>query len=191
MAKVNRFSKGFKKNKVMLSSISLSNGKFRASSLTNKRYATESAVQNLQIRGLMPEHNGQPTTDRMAYEMMHALGYTIETQQENLSLIEENNITIEHENNYTFPTMNMVTKNISMIESFPNECDSIYQADENPPDSLQRVGDVIPIAVAETLDLVSSGFAIACGGMQNTKIGSTTRYFNNQEVGEALKKVRR
>lgn len=191
MPKFNRLSKNFKKTKIIMSSITLSNNEFKPAALTRKRYVTDRAATNLQVRGLMPEFNAQLTTDRMALEMMHAIGYTIETQQQDLSMLDENNMVVEHENNYTFPTMNMVTKNISMIQSFPNECDSIYQVDDNPPDSLQTVPGPISLQDAETLDLVSSGFAIANGGIRNTKISHTTRYFDNQQVSEAFKKVKK
>ena len=90
MARVNRFSKDFKKLKLQLSTITLSKGQFQAASLTQNRYVIERACENLQERGLMYKHGAQPTTDRMAFELMCTLGYRVETSQQNYSLLDEN-----------------------------------------------------------------------------------------------------
>jgi hypothetical protein len=73
------------------------------------------------------------------------------------------------------------------MQSFPNECDPIYQMDDNLPDSMQEVGNFIPLKMAETLDLVSSGYSIGNVGMQVTPAGTTSRYFNNQQVSSVVK----
>jgi hypothetical protein len=186
MAKINRQSKSFKKRKITLSAISMSNGKFQALGATPKRYTTERATANLQKRGLMPEINMQPSTDRMAFEMMHAVGYTVEVGQQNLTLVDSSpNQIVEVALNYTTPDISILEQNMSIMQSFPNECDPIYQMDDNLPDSMQQVGNFIPIEMAQTLDLVSSGYSIGNVGMQNTPAGNTSRYFNNQEVSAA------
>tara|TARA_R110002074_G_scaffold253452_4_gene425524 strand:- start:96 stop:680 length:585 start_codon:yes stop_codon:yes gene_type:complete len=192
MAKINRRSKQFKRNKIAMSSLSLSNGEFKPLGVTPKRYAIERASDNLRMRGYMPEKTVKPTTDRMAFEMMHAIGYTIEVGQQDLTLIDE---TPEEpqlfETNYTATEegMNMVTQNIDMLKSFANQNDPIYQTDDNPPFSLQTQGNFIPLGVAETLDLVSSGRVLGSTGMRPTKLLQTSRYFNNQEVSQTAKRM--
>jgi hypothetical protein len=191
MAKHNRLSKEFKKNKVALSAISMSDGRFQSIATTQKRYVTGRATAVLQKRGLMPEINLRVSTDRMAFEMMHAVGYTVETGQQNLTLIDNspNNIA-EVSLNYTTPDMNILEQNLNIMQSFPNASDPIYQMDDNLPDSMQQVGNFIPIEMAQTLDLVSSGHSIGNVGMQITPMGNTSRYFNNQEVSNAIKSLK-
>jgi hypothetical protein len=191
MAKTNRLSKSFKKKKIALSAISMSDGKFQAIGTTPKRYTTERASATLQKRGLMPETNMRVSTDRMAFEMMHAVGYTVEVGQQNLTLIDGSpNKMAEVSLNYTTPDMNILEQNINIMQSFPNECDPIYQMDDNLPDSMQQVGNFIPIEMAQTLDLVSSGYSIGNVGMQITPAGNTSRYFNNQEVSNVVKSLK-
>lgn len=166
----------------------MSDGKFQSMDTTPKRYVTERASTNLQKRGLMPEINVPASTDRMALEMMHAVGYTVEAGQQDLTLVDNSpNKIAEVSLNYTTPDMNILEQNLNIMQSFPNECDPIYQMDDNLPDSMQQVGGFISIEMAQTLDLVSSGFSIGNVGMQITSIGSTSRYFNNQEVSSAIK----
>jgi len=145
---------------MLLSSISMSDGKFQSLNGPAKRYTTERASATLQKQGLMPEINMRATTDRMAFEMMHAIGYTVEVGQQNLTLVDDSpDQIVEVALNYTTPSINILEQNISIMQSFPSECDPIYQMDDNLPDSMQQVGDFIPLKMAETLDLVSSGFA--------------------------------
>jgi hypothetical protein len=188
MAEINRLSKSFKKGKIALSSISMSDGKFQSIGTTPKRYVTERATSTLQKRGLMPEINMRSSTDRMAFEMMHAVGYTVEVGQQNLTLIDDSPDKVSEVSlNYTTPDMNILEQNINIMQSFPSECDPIYQMDDNLPDSMQEVGNFIPLKMAETLDLVSSGYSIGNVGMQVTPAGTTSRYFNNQQVSSVVK----
>jgi len=191
MAKIDRFSKSFKKNKILLSSISMSEGKFQSLNGTNKRYVTERASATLQKQGLMPEINTNVSTDKIAFEMMHAIGYTVEVGQQNLTLVDDSpNQIVEVALNYTAPSINILEQNMSIMQSFPSECDPIYQMDDNLPDTMQQTGYFIPLKMAETLDLVSSGFAFGNVGMKVTPIGSTSRYFNNQQVSIAIKSLK-
>ena len=191
MAKINRLSQRFKKKKILLSSISMSDGEFHSMDTAPKRYVTERASGNLQKRGLMPEINMQASTDRVAFEMLHAVGYTVEVGQQDLTLVDNSpNKIAEVSLNYTTPDMNILEQNLNIMQSFPNECDPIYQMDDKLPDSMQQVGNFIPVEMAQTLDLVSSGFSIGNVGMQITPIRTTSRYFNNQEVSRAIKELK-
>ena len=191
MAKTNRLSKSFKKKKIALSAISMSDGKFQVIGTAPKRYTAERASATLQKRGLMPETNMRVSTDRMAFEMMHAVGYTVEVSQQNLTLIDDSPDKVSEVSlNYTTPDMNILEQTINIMQSFPNECDPIYQMDDNLPDSMQEVGNFIPLKMAETLDLVSSGYSIGNVGMQITPAGNTSRYFNNQEVSNVVKSLK-
>jgi hypothetical protein len=194
MANIERSSKQFKKTKVAMSSLSLSNNRFQPLGITPKRYKIERASDNLRMRGFMPQKTVNPTTDRMAFEMMHAIGYTIEVGQQDLTLIDESPEKPQlFETNYTAPAkeMNMVTQNIAMTTSFSNQNNPIYQTDDNPPFNLQTQGNFIPLEMAETLDLVSSGCSLGSTGMRPTKLLQTSRYFNNQEVTQTAKRVNR
>ena len=193
MAGVDRSSKNFKYIKIMASAITMSNGKLEPSAMiTPKRAGSTRASATLQKMGYMPEITEKVSTDRLAFEMLHAIGYTVEVGQQNLTLVDNSPNKLEEISlNYTTPDMNILEQNLNIMQSFPNECDPIYQMDDNLPDSMQQVGNFIPLQTAQTLDLVGTGYVFGALGLSQTPVGQTSRYFNNKDVSTALKRIKR
>ena len=141
--------------------------------------------------------------------MMHAIGYTIEVGEENETLLASDGLMSHHEyseglmshHEYSegimsqtggqgYPIM-ILEQNMDIMASFPNTHDPIYQMDDNLPTSLQSSTLYISRKMAETLDLVTSVATLGTHGLSPSRVGQTSRYFNNTEVAAAARGLKR
>jgi len=189
-----RGTKEFKSMKLRMSSHSLTNGESTSLLSTPMRYTTARAADALHKLGYMESPKKKLSTDRMAFETMYAIGYTVEVGDANYSLVDSQtddelieNPNISNEQQLS----NLENKNIEMTDQFPNECDPIYQADDVRPESLRNETGFRDMNEVHAVDLVSSGYALGNVGLVHTDSNHTTKYFNNQAIDSALKELNR
>ena len=207
----NRFSSKFKKTKIGLSSISLSQGRLKSMTSTPQRHIAQRASENLNVRGIMPDVLLGASTGRIAFDMMHAIGYTIEVGEENETLLAFDGLMSHHEysegliykvfeDSWPLDIMSQTgliykafedSWPLDIMASFPNTHDPIYQMDDNLPTSLQSSTLYISRKMAETLDLVTSVATLGTHGLSPSRVGQTSRYFNNTEVAAAARGLKR
>ena len=187
----------FKKMKLSMSSKKISkDGSVTDMSQLKKRATIQRASQVLNHSGLMdssalPNATG---TERYANDLLNAMGYSVQVQQQEYTLVSSQidfepilNPSIADE----IPSIYLNNHPMEIIKSFPNPFDPIYTPDEDQPSLLQPHISVMDAATAATLDLVNTANVFANMGLMQTKPTSTSRYFNNREVGIALKATKR
>ncbi len=187
-----RHTSAFRKMKLSLSSIKVKKDGtvMRTRGGTQKRAAIQRASQVLVENGMMP---AAPTpnnmdTERYAQEMLTAMGYTVEIQQEGYTLV-DSQLDFEPLPGFPkqIPEVFLNNQAIEMVKSFPNPCDPIYTPDENMPTSLQGNLSYISPEVAASLDLVNTANVFSSMGLDKTPSRLTSRYFENSSVNSALK----
>lgn len=189
-----RGSQDFKLMKLRMSGHSFTKGQSTDMLQTPMRYTTNKASAALNKLGYMKEPRDGVSTDQMAYEMMHAIGYTVKVGNPDYSLVnsQTDDELVENPNISNEQQMaSLENENVEMTDQFPNECDPIYQPDDSRPESLRENAAFRDLDEVRAIDLVGTGFAFGNLGLLKTKPNQTSRYFNNQDIGSALKTLNR
>jgi hypothetical protein len=168
MAGRHRFTNSGIAAKLTKSTKTLQKGHFHDMTNMPRRNVALKTCGALQELGYMAQTTSNDSTQRIFYEMFHSLGYTIETSQQNFSLIDEATIL-----NY-------------------EQGQPVANVDDNLPQAMDyRQFEFLTTEEAKTLDLVYAGALYAREGLLKKKPKHTLRYFSNKEMSKALKGLKR
>ena len=194
-----RNTQAFKKMKLKRSVKQIDKkGRFTNKATLRKRASIQQAIDILEDQGIMIGNDTIRTTQRMSEEMIFALGYTVENDGPDFTLVDTQTPNLQEKDmgvgkliakEYS-PIKNFQISTMSMVDSFPNHFNPIYILDEQEPRDLQRTREA-PYSNEDYrhLDLVDTACRCASMGIMNTKIIKSIKYFDNNQVAIALIKT--